>query len=106
MLAQPAFRLTSDDFLSRQDLAVTFLGRNGVEIGKRGLKQDATVPLSEFPDHLLKAVFATEDRRFYDHFGIDPVGLLRAVGQCASLGRGAGRLDAHPAARQEHLPDQ
>jgi penicillin-binding protein 1A len=79
MLAQPAFRLTSDDFLSRQDLAVTFLGKNGVEIGKRGLKQDATVPLSEFPDHLLKAVFATEDRRFYDHFGIDPVGLFRAL---------------------------
>ncbi len=79
MLAQPAFRLTSDDFLSRQDLAVTFLGRNGVEIGKRGLKQDATIPLSEFPDHLLKAVFATEDRRFYDHFGIDPVGLVRAL---------------------------
>jgi len=79
MLAQPAFHLTSDDFLSRQDLAVTFLGRNGVEIGKRGLKQDATVPLSEFPDHLLKAVFATEDRRFYDHYGIDPVGLVRAL---------------------------
>ncbi|MBV9739659.1 MAG: PBP1A family penicillin-binding protein [Hyphomicrobiales bacterium] len=79
MLAQPAFRLTSDDFLSRQDLAVTFLGRNGVEIGKRGLKQDATIPLSEFPDHLLKAVFATEDRRFYEHFGIDPVGLVRAL---------------------------
>jgi len=79
MLAQPAFHLTSDDFLSRQDLAVTFLGRNGVEIGKRGLKQDATIPVSEFPDHLLKAVFATEDRRFYDHFGIDPVGLLRAL---------------------------
>jgi penicillin-binding protein 1A len=79
MIAQPAFHLTSDDFLSRQDLAVTFLGRNGVEIGKRGLKQDATVPLSEFPDHLLKAVFATEDRRFYDHWGIDPVGLMRAL---------------------------
>jgi penicillin-binding protein 1A len=79
MLAQPAFRLASDDFLARQDLAVTFLGRDGVEIGKRGLKQDATVPLSEFPDYLLKAVFATEDRRFYDHFGIDPVGLLRAL---------------------------
>jgi penicillin-binding protein 1A len=79
MLAQPAFHLTSDDFLSRQDLAVTFLGKNGVEIGKRGLKQDATVPLSEFPDHLLKAVFATEDRRFYDHFGIDPIGLFRAL---------------------------
>ena len=79
MLAQPAFHMTSDDFLSRQDLAVTFLGRNGVEIGMRGLKQDATVPLSDFPDYLLKAVFATEDRRFYDHWGIDPIGLVRAM---------------------------
>jgi len=79
MLAQPAFHMTSDDFLSRQDLAVTFLGRNGMEIGKRGLKQDATVPLSDFPDYLLKAVFATEDRRFYDHWGIDPIGLVRAM---------------------------
>src|SRR4029453_2038971 len=32
-----------------------------------------------FPDHLIKAVLATEDRRFYDHFGIDVPGTMRAI---------------------------
>ena len=30
-----------------------------------------SIPLDEIPDHLIKAVLATEDRRFYEHFGID-----------------------------------
>jgi len=43
-LAQPAFRLTSDqDWLKRQDLAVTFLDRYGVEVGQRGIKHDDAV---------------------------------------------------------------
>jgi penicillin-binding protein 1A len=79
-LAQPAFRLTSDeDWLKRQDLAVTFLDRYGVEIGRRGIKHDDAIPFEELPDHFIKAVLATEDRRFFDHFGIDVVGTLRAL---------------------------
>ena len=31
------------------------------------------------PDHLIKATLATEDRRFYDHFGIDVLGTFRAL---------------------------
>ena len=31
---------------------------------------------TEFPDHLIKAVLATEDRRFYEHFGIDIAGTV------------------------------
>src|SRR3546814_2235641 len=31
------------------------------------------------PKRLVQAVIATEDRRFYDHFGIDPIGLARAA---------------------------
>ena len=31
------------------------------------------------PDTLIKAAIATEDRRFYDHFGIDVPGTLRAL---------------------------
>ena len=79
-LAQPAFRLTSDqDWLKRQDLAVTFLDRYGVEVGQRGIKHDDAVPFDELPDFFIKAVLATEDRRFFDHFGIDVVGTLRAL---------------------------
>ena len=68
----PAFRETSDeDWLKKQDLAVTFLDRYGDEIGQRGIRHDDSVPLEELPDYLIKAVLATEDRRFFEHFGID-----------------------------------
>ena len=44
------------------------------------------MPLEEFPDHLIKAVLATEDRRFFDHIGIDFVGTLRALTANARAG--------------------
>jgi len=79
-LAVPAFNETlDDDWLKKQDLAVTFLDRYGAEIGKRGIRQDDSFKLEDFPEHLIKAVLATEDRRFYEHLGIDPVGTLRAL---------------------------
>jgi penicillin-binding protein 1A len=79
-LAQPAFRDTSDeDWLKRTDLAVTFLDRYGVEVGRRGIKHEDAVPFDELPDHFIKAVLATEDRRFFSHFGIDVIGTLRAL---------------------------
>jgi penicillin-binding protein 1A len=79
-LAIPAFHQTSDDdWLKKADLAVTFLDRYGNDIGSRGIKHNESVPLDEFPDHLIKAVLATEDRRFYEHFGIDFQGTFRAL---------------------------
>nr|WP_246544088.1 PBP1A family penicillin-binding protein [Ancylobacter dichloromethanicus] len=78
-LAVPAFQETSDDWLKRAELSVTFLDRYGNTIGERGIRHNDTVPLEEFPDHLIKAVLATEDRRFYEHFGIDIPGTFRAV---------------------------
>jgi penicillin-binding protein 1A len=79
-LAIPAFRETSDeDWLKKSELAVTFLDRYGNEIGARGIKHNDSIPLDAFPDHLIKAALATEDRRFYEHFGIDVPGTFRAV---------------------------
>jgi penicillin-binding protein 1A len=78
-LAVPAFRMTSDDdWLKKSELAVTFLDRYGNEVGSRGVRHNDSIPLDEFPDNLIKAVLATEDRRFYDHFGIDIGGTIRA----------------------------
>lgn len=37
------------------------------------------VKIEELPKHVYHAVLAIEDRRFYKHFGVDPVGILRAV---------------------------
>ncbi|MCC6946912.1 MAG: PBP1A family penicillin-binding protein [Bradyrhizobiaceae bacterium] len=79
-LAVPAFHETSDeDWIKKQELAVTFLDRYGNKLGERGIRHNDTVPLEEFPDHLIKAVLATEDRRFYEHFGIDLAGTARAL---------------------------
>ena len=79
-LAVPAFRETADeDWLKKSELAVVFLDRYGNEIGSRGIKHSNSVALADFPDHLIKAVLATEDRRFYEHFGIDFPGTMRAI---------------------------
>ncbi len=79
-LALPAFRETADEgWLARSDLAVTFQDRYGVEVGKRGIKHDDAIPFEELPDYFVKAVIATEDRRFFSHFGIDVIGTLRAL---------------------------
>ncbi len=78
-LALPAFDATRIDWRSKGDLAVTFLDRYGNEIGTRGIKLDNSVELEEMPDHLVKAVLATEDRRFFFHFGIDVLGTARAL---------------------------
>jgi penicillin-binding protein 1A len=79
-LAIPAFRETADDdWLKKADLAVVFLDRYGNEVGSRGIKHNDSIPLDQLPDHLIKAVLATEDRRFYTHFGIDVGGTLRAL---------------------------
>jgi penicillin-binding protein 1A len=86
-LAIPAFRETSDDdWLKKSELAVTFLDRYGNEVGSRGIRHNDSIPLEQFPDHLIKAVLATEDRRFYEHFGIDIPGTLRAVTANARAG--------------------
>jgi penicillin-binding protein 1A len=78
-LALPAFRETEDNWLKTQDLAVTFLDRYGQEIGRRGLHLDDSYKLEDFPDYMVKAALSTEDRRFYEHWGIDPIGTLRAL---------------------------
>src|SRR5947209_17345586 len=86
-LALPAFRETADDgWLKKSDLAVTFLDRYGNPIGSRGIKHNDSIPLEEYPDHLIKATLATEDRRFYDHFGIDLAGTARALVTNAQAG--------------------
>ncbi|HEY8334701.1 MAG TPA: PBP1A family penicillin-binding protein [Tardiphaga sp.] len=86
-LAQPAFRETADDdWLKKSDLAVTFLDRYGNPIGSRGIKHNDSIPLEDFPDNLIKATLATEDRRFYDHFGIDVAGTARALVTNAQAG--------------------
>ncbi|MGV1013476.1 MAG: transglycosylase domain-containing protein [Methyloceanibacter sp.] len=79
--ALPAFEIAQGKINLSDEYSVTFLDRYGNEIGKRGLLRDDSVPLEEIPDHMIKATLATEDRRFFDHFGVDVMGTLRALGE-------------------------
>ncbi|WP_034998355.1 transglycosylase domain-containing protein [Beijerinckia mobilis] len=78
-LAMPAFQETSEDWLKKQDLSITFLDRSGAIVGKRGIKHDNSVAFADLPPTLIHAVLATEDRRFFEHFGIDVIGTFRAL---------------------------
>jgi penicillin-binding protein 1A len=57
---------------------ITILAAGGEFIAERGMRREY-VPYNEIPPLLIKAVLATEDRRFFYHFGLDPVGLARAA---------------------------
>ncbi len=79
-LALPAFQATASGKINNADeISVVFLDRYGSEIGRRGIRSDDSYPLEKLPDYFIKAALATEDRRFYDHFGVDLVGTLRAL---------------------------
>nr|PZN38134.1 MAG: hypothetical protein DIU59_15450 [Pseudomonadota bacterium] len=58
---------------------VAITASDGTLIANRGDMGGREVKLSELPPYLPKAFIAIEDRRFYDHFGIDPLGITRAV---------------------------
>lgn len=55
-------------------------------IAQYGEKRRIPLPLAEIPPLMVKAFIATEDSRFYDHHGIDPIGIFRAVSVMASSG--------------------
>jgi penicillin-binding protein 1A len=53
--------------------------QDGKLISQYGIKRRIPVSLEEVPETLVQAIIATEDSRFYDHIGVDPIGVLRAV---------------------------
>ena len=79
-LAYFAFTLPDTNQLTSAERrpSVTILANDGSTIATFGDLFGQPLSLREMSPYLPKAVVATEDRRFYSHFGIDPVGLLRA----------------------------
>jgi penicillin-binding protein 1A len=59
--------------------SVLILGAGGTTLATRGDMGGAAVTLRELPDYVPKAFIAIEDRRFYSHHGVDPLGILRAL---------------------------
>lgn len=59
--------------------SITIKAADGSVLTRYGEVMGNSVTTEDIPPHLIYAVLAIEDRRFYYHFGIDPLGLLRAV---------------------------
>jgi penicillin-binding protein 1A len=57
---------------------IRILARDGSTLAERGASH-VYVRLSDMPKVIPAAVVATEDRRFFDHYGVDPGGMLRAM---------------------------
>jgi penicillin-binding protein 1A len=86
VLSIPALLEFDEAKINEVKYSVKFLDRNGNEIGKRGILHDDAVPLDEIPDHLIKATLATEDRRFFEHIGVDFIGTARAFAANVNAG--------------------
>ncbi len=69
---------TSEWALPQRPASVRIVAADGALITNRGDAAGKTLTLAEMPGYLPQAVIAIEDRRFYWHLGIDPIGLARA----------------------------
>jgi penicillin-binding protein 1A len=69
---------TTDLFRNTKTPEVIILARDGRALSRTG-GAGGIVAVEELPPHLPQAVLATEDRRFYRHFGMDVIGFARAV---------------------------
>lgn len=61
------------------NLATEVISSDGETLGKYFLENRTPVRYEDLPDHLVQALVATEDERFFDHAGIDARGTLRAA---------------------------
>jgi penicillin-binding protein 1A len=71
--------IASLDSAAKRPPVVRVLARDGRLLARYGGDYGRPVRLADLPPHLSKAVLATEDRRFYDHFGVDFFGVARAL---------------------------
>ncbi|MFV2092701.1 MAG: PBP1A family penicillin-binding protein, partial [Hyphomicrobiales bacterium] len=59
--------------------SITIVSAGGEIMGRRGVVHAGRIGFDELPKQLIQAVLAIEDRRFFDHIGIDFLGLARAA---------------------------
>ena len=65
--------------MGQMEAASILYDRKGHEFGKLFIQNRQPVPYEMLPEMLTKAVIAAEDNRFYDHDGVDYMGILRAM---------------------------
>ena len=88
---------------------VKIVSVDGVLLANRGLTGGKAVSLDEISPYVPEAVVAIEDRRFYDHWGVDPIGIVRAFvtnWQAGSTVQGGSTLTQQLAKNIFLNPDQ
>ncbi|WP_439545956.1 transglycosylase domain-containing protein [Sandarakinorhabdus sp.] len=70
--------------LQQPSLVITDM--TGKPIARRGDYKEEPVAIASLPAYVPAALIAIEDRRFHDHFGVDPVGIMRALVTNAQAG--------------------
>lgn len=71
----------------KRDPQITYVDRSGAVLGVRGGRYAPPVDLARLPAYVPAAFVSIEDRRFYEHAGVDPLGIARAVVANVSEGR-------------------
>lgn len=65
--------------LQEMETASIVFDRNGQQLGKIYVQNRETIPLSEMPAAIVPALVAMEDNRFWQHHGVDYIGMVRAT---------------------------
>ena len=80
---------------------------DGKLISQFGENKRIPLTLEQFPQHLINALLATEDDRFYYHFGVDPIGMSRAIiGQLTGKNKGGASTITMQVARNFFLSSE
>jgi penicillin-binding protein 1A len=69
-------------------LATRLLDRRGAPIDELFVEDRVPLRLAQIPSEFLQAILSMEDRKFYHHWGLDPIGLARALSGGMLRGRG------------------
>lgn len=88
---------------------IRVLASNGQLLTNRGQTGGEAVGIHELPPYVGQAVVANEDRRFYSHFGVDPIGLAAVAVESVQAGtvtRGASTITQQVAKNLFLTPDQ
>ncbi|WP_407704945.1 penicillin-binding protein 1A [Thalassotalea hakodatensis] len=83
---------------------MTIYSADGNLMNQFGEKKRIPLSIDEMPQQLINAVLATEDDRFYLHFGVDPIGMTRAIiGQVMGQNKGGASTITMQVARNFFL---
>lgn len=75
------------DVASERKPSIRVISIDGMTLASYGNRYGNPVEVRDLPEHVAQAFVSIEDRRFYDHFGIDVVGILRAAWANFTAGR-------------------